>query len=76
MSRPIFSPGAAVTVAVLIAPPRRAPHPRRYELEPGLRIIEGCVFYSAAWLDQATRTLRTFDAEARSAQRAGVGQDG
>jgi len=52
MSRPIFSPAAAVTVDVLIAPPRQAQHTRRCELEPGLRSIEGRVFYSAAWLDR------------------------
>jgi hypothetical protein len=43
----------------MVAQPRHAQHPRRCELEPGLRIIEGRVFYSAAWLDQATRTPRT-----------------
>ena len=69
MSRPIFSAAAAVTVDVVVAQPRHAQHPRRCELEPGLRIIEGRVCYSAAWLDQATRTLRTSDADARSAGR-------
>jgi hypothetical protein len=76
MSRPIFSAAAAVTVDVLIAPPRQAQHPRPCELEPGLRIIEGRVYYSAAWLDQATRTLRASDAAARSARRPSESRPG
>jgi hypothetical protein len=76
MSRPIFSAAAAVTVDVLIPPPGQAQHPRRFELEPGLRIIEGRVFYSAAWLDRATHTLRTSDADARAARRPRGGLGG
>jgi hypothetical protein len=58
MSRPIFSPAAAATVEVAIAPPRQAQQRPCCELEPGLRIIEGRVLYSAAWLDQAARTAQ------------------
>jgi hypothetical protein len=76
MSRPIFSAAAAVTAGVVIAPPGQAQHPRRFELEPGLRTIEGRVFYSAAWLDQATHTLRTSDADARSGRRPRGGLGG
>jgi len=76
MSRPIFSAAAAVTVDVVIPPSGQAQHTRRCELEPGLRVIEGRVFYSAAWLDQATHTLRTSDADARSARRPRVGLGG
>jgi hypothetical protein len=76
MSRPIFSAAAAVTVDLVLAQPRQAQHPRRCELKPGLRIIEGHVFYSAAWLDQATHTLRTSGADARSARRPRGGLGG
>jgi hypothetical protein len=69
MSRPIFSAVAAVTVDQVIAPPQQSQQPARCELEPGLRMIEGRVFYSAAWLDQVANSLRTPEPEARSAGR-------
>ena len=76
MSRPIFSAAPAVTVDLVIAPPRQAQHARRCELEPGLRIIAGRVLYSAAWLDQAARTFRTSESDARSAGRPEAGLGG
>ena len=76
MSRLIFSPAEAVTVDLVIAPPRQAQHSRRCELEPGLRIIEGRLFYSAAWLDQAACTLRSSDPDVRSAGRPEAGLGG
>lgn len=69
MSKPIFSAAAAVTVDRVIGAPRQALQRHRCEPEPGLRIIAGRFLYSAAWLDQAARTLTTSDADARSAHR-------
>jgi len=57
MSRPIFSPAAPVEVGVSSAPPPRAQHPGRHNLKPGQRLIDGRVFYSAAWLDQVAGAL-------------------
>jgi len=57
MSRPIFSPAAPVEVGVSSAPPPRAQHPGRHNLKPGQRLIDGHVFYSAAWLDRAPSAL-------------------
>ena len=54
MSRSIFSPVAAVDVDVSVDAPPAARHAGRRTLTPGQRIIDGRVFYSAAWLDQAT----------------------
>jgi hypothetical protein len=63
-------------VEVAIAPPRQAQQRLCCELEPGLRIIEGRVLYSAAWLDQAARRLKTSDADARLARPRGAGLGG
>ena len=49
MSRPIFSRAAPVEVGVSFLPVPRT-------CKPGQRIIEGRVFYSAAWLDRAAST--------------------
>jgi hypothetical protein len=76
MSRPIFSAAAAVTFDLVIAPPQQSQQPPCCELEPGLRVIGGRVFYSAAWLDQGARTLRTSDSDARSAGRPKAGLGG
>jgi hypothetical protein len=57
MSRPIFSCAAPVEVSVSSAPPPRAQHRGRHKLKPGQRLIDGRLFYSAAWLDQATSAL-------------------
>ena len=76
MSRPIFSAAAAVTVDRVIAPPPQPQQLPRFELEPGLRMIAGRVFYSAAWLDQAANSLRTPEPEARSAGRPKAGLSG
>ena len=76
MSRPMFSPAAAVAVDVVIVPPRQTRQRGRWQREPGLRIIEGRVLYSAAWLDEAAGTLRTSDADTRSAGRPKGGLGG
>ena len=57
MSRPIFSRAAPVEIGVSPVPPARAQHPGPHDLTPGQRLIDGRVFYSAAWLDQATSAL-------------------
>jgi len=76
MSMQIFSAAAAVAAVLPPAQPRQALQRRCRELEPGLRLIEGRVLYSAAWLDQAAGTLRTSEAEARSAGRPKAGRLG
>lgn len=75
MSGPIFSAAAAVA-GLPPAQPRQAQQRRCRELEPGLRLIEGRVLYSAAWLDQAARTFRTSESDARSAGRPEAGLGG
>jgi hypothetical protein len=76
MSRPIFSTAAAVAVDSALAQPRQAQQRRFCELEPGLRLIEGRVLYSAAWLDHSTSGPRSSDAEACSEGRPKGGLGG
>jgi len=57
MSTPIFSRAAPVEIGPSLVPPRAAEHVGSRPLRPGQRIIAGRVFYSAAWLDQATSTF-------------------
>ena len=54
MSKPIFSLATPVEVRVSFLPVPRAQRPGC--CKPGQRIIEGRVFYSAAWLDRAAST--------------------
>lgn len=54
MPRPIFSWAAPVEVGVSFLPVPRTQRPGC--CKPGQRIIEGRVFYSAAWLDRAAST--------------------
>ena len=56
MSRPIFPPVAAAEAGVCRDAPPTAQHAGYRRLTPGQRLIDGRVFYSAAWLDQATST--------------------
>jgi len=64
MSRPIFSRAAPVEIGVSPVPLARAQHPGPRELRPGQRLIDGRVFYSAAWLDQQAARAQTSGAEA------------
>jgi hypothetical protein len=87
MSRPIFSPVAALELGASFSPPAQAEHRGRFKLRPGQRMIDGRVFYSAAWLDRASsssfespaRKRRGFAGRQRNAaqdsspRRAGVG---
>jgi len=59
MSRPIFSRRAPVEVGGSPVPPARAQHPGPRDLMPGQRLINGRVFYSAAWLDQQAALVQT-----------------
>ena len=70
MSKPIFAPAAAAAVNAVIASCRHAQQRGRREHEPGLRIIDGRLLYSAAWLDAST-ARRPSDAEVCWARRAG-----
>ena len=72
MSRPIFSRGAPVEIGVSPVPPPRAQHPGPHELTPGQRLIDGRVFYSAAWLDQQAALVQTSGAEAPWRRRPGA----
>ena len=56
MSRPIFSPVAAVEAGGSLEPPPTVQHAGHRTLAPGQRIIDRRLFYSAAWLDHATST--------------------
>ena len=51
MSRPIFSPVAAPELDAS-SPSPQAECLRHRTFTPGQRIVDGRVFYSAAWLDQ------------------------
>ena len=54
MSRPIFSSVAALELSISPVPPPQALFLGYRTLTPGQRLIDGRLFYSAAWLDQAT----------------------
>jgi hypothetical protein len=56
MSRPIFSPVATLGLSISSVRPSQVRYPRHHGLTPGQRVVDGRVFYSAAWLDQVTST--------------------
>ena len=56
MSRPIFSPVATLDLDNSPVPLPQDQHLGHHTLTPGQRIVDGRVFYSATWLDQATST--------------------
>jgi len=72
MSRQTF-PVAPVEVGVSCVPPQEAPHLGHRALTPGDRLIDGRVFYSAAWLDRATTT--SFESPALKRRNAGRQRD-
>ena len=53
MSRPIFSPAAELERGISAVPLPRVQHRGHRTLTAGQRLIDGRIFYSAAWLDQA-----------------------
>ncbi len=57
MPRALFSPAARVGIGPSLIPLPAAEHLGERTLRPGQRIIDGRVFYSAAWLDQVTSTF-------------------
>ena len=77
MSRPIFSPVAAPELGVSSLPAPQAERLGHRTFTPGQRIIDGRVFYSAAWLDQAssTRPEPPVLKRARDADRTCSGRD-
>jgi len=54
MSRPIFSPVAVLEFGISPVPPPQVLFLGHRTLTPGQRLVDGRLFYSAAWLDQAT----------------------